>query len=46
MLSLITKDNLMIRTVVVDGEQMFVAADLAEPLGLKNIRNKTKKPAV
>jgi len=42
MLSLIQSGTCKIRTVVKDGVQLFAAADLAEPLGIKNIRDKTK----
>ena len=40
MLTVFEKEGIVIRTVQVAGEAHFVAADLAEPLGIRNIRDK------
>jgi len=41
MLTLLSEDGYQIRTVTVRDAVHFVARDLAEPLGIKNIRDKT-----
>jgi prophage antirepressor-like protein len=43
MLTIFEKEGIVIRTVQVAGEAHFVAADLAEPLGIRNIRDKIRR---
>ena len=43
MLTIIEHEGFIVRTVTINDEPHFVAADLAEPLGIRNIRDKIRR---